>query len=152
HIQSLFERVSADYRPNGYWLDFQETIPFLCESFHTHRNDFGEGFNLTQDTIKQAVLSAVDKPTMELRFPVANLNNKPYANIWQSIDSPGDFDTMRLCSMMMRPFGRGVGRGTDEIFRPPDETPATGSKFPATGVLGGVPPIGPILGGAPRSH
>ena len=152
HLRSLFERVSADYRPNGYWLDFQETVPFLCESFHAHRSDFGEGFNLTQDTIKQTVLSAVDKPTIELRFPVANLNNKPYANIWQSIDSPGDFDTMRLCSMMMRPFSRGVVMGTDEMYWPPDADPATVSKFTATTVLSGVPAIGANFEVAPRSH
>ena len=152
HLKSLFERVSVDYRPNGYWLDFQETIPFLCESFHSHRSDFGDSYNLSQDTIKQTVLSAVDKPTIELRFPVANLNNKPYANIWQSIDSPGDFDTMRLCSMMMRPFSRGVVMGTDEMYWPPDADPATVSKFIATTVLSGVPAIGANFEVAPRSH
>ena len=152
HLKSLFERVSADYRPNGYWLDFQETIPFLCESFHSHGSDFGEGFNLSQDTIKQTVLSAIDRPTVELRFPVANLNNKPYGNIWQSIDSPGDFDTMRLCSMMMRPFSRGVVMGTDEMYWPPDADPATVSKFTATTVLSGVPAIGANFEQAPRSH
>jgi len=152
HLKSLFERVSADYRPNGYWLDFQETIPFLCESFHLHRGDFGEGFNLTQDTIKQTVLSAVDRPTVELRFPVANLNNKPFANIWQSIDSPGDFDTMRLCSLMMRPFSRGVVMGTDEMYWPADADTATVSKFTATTVLIGVPAIGANFELAPRFH
>lgn len=152
HLKSLFERVSADYQPNGYWLDFQETIPFLCESFHSHASDFGEGFNLSQDTIKQSVLSAIDRPTVELRFPVANLNNKPYGNIWQSIDSPGDFDTMRLCSMMMRPFSRGVVMGTDEMYWPPDADPATVSKFTATTVLSGVPAIGANFEQAPRSH
>jgi len=152
HIESLFERVSADYRPNGYWLDFQETIPFLCESFHSHRDDFGDGFNLAQDTIRRTVLSSVESPTVELRFPVANLNNKPYANIWQSIDSPGDFDTMRLCSLMMRPFSRGVVMGTDEMYWPPDTDPATVSKFTATTVLSGVPAIGANFETAPSSH
>jgi hypothetical protein len=152
HLKSLFERVSADYRPNGYWLDFQETIPFLCESFHLHRGDFGEAFNLTQETIKQTVLSAVDSPTLELRFPVANLNNKPFANIWQSIDSPGDFDTMRLCSLMMRPFSRGVVMGTDEMYWPAEADPATVSKFTATTVFSGVPAIGANFEVAPRSH
>jgi hypothetical protein len=152
HLKGLFERVSADYRPNGYWLDFQETIPFLCESFHAHGSSFGEGFNLTQDTIKQTVLSAVENSTIELRFPVANLNNKPFANIWQSIDSPGDFDTMRLCSLMMRPFSRGVVMGTDEMYWPADADPATVSKFTATTVLSGVPAIGANFELAPRSH
>ena len=152
HLKELFERVSADYRPNGYWLDFQETIPFLCESFHLHRSDFGEAFNLAQDTIKQTVLSSIESPTVELRFPVANLNNKPYANIWQSIDSPEDFDAMRLCSMMMRPFSRGVVMGTDEMYWPPDADPATVSKFAATTVLSGVPAFGANLEWAPRFH
>ncbi|MCI0420771.1 MAG: hypothetical protein L0312_16350 [Acidobacteria bacterium] len=152
HLKALFERVSTDYCPDGYWLDFQETIPFLCESFHSDEGDFGQGFNLTQDTIKQTVLSAVDRPTVELRFPVANLNNKPYANLWQSIDSPGDFDTMRLCSLMMRPFSRGVVMGTDEMYWRPDADPVTVGKFAATTVLSGVPAFGANFEDAPRSH
>jgi hypothetical protein len=152
HLKSLFQRVSADYRPNGFWLDFQETIPFLCDSFHGHDVDFGEAFNLAQETIKQTVLSAINRPTIELRFPVANLNNKSFANIWQSIDSPGDFDTMRLCSMMMRPFSRGVVMGTDEMYWPSDADPVTVSKFTATTVLSGVPAIGANFETAARSH
>src|SRR5262245_5619790 len=152
HLKELFERVSADYRPNGYWLDFQETIPFLCESFHQHRDDFGQAFTAAQETIKETVLSSIENPTVELRFPVANLNNKPHANIWQSIDSPEDFDTMRLCSLMMRPFSRGVVMGTDEMYWPPDADPATVSKFVATTVLSGVPAIGANLELAPRFH
>jgi hypothetical protein len=83
---------------------------------------------------------------------VANLNNKSYGNLWQSIDSPGDFDTMRLCSMMMRPFSRGVVMGTDEMYWPPDTDAATVSKFTATTVLSGVPAIGANFEQAPRSH
>ncbi|MBM3804402.1 MAG: hypothetical protein FJW26_19055 [Acidimicrobiia bacterium] len=152
HLKSLFERVSNDYRPSGYWLDFQETVPFLCESFHEHQHDFSDGFNLSQKQIKQAVISTIEYPTVELRFPVANLNNKPYGNIWQSIDSPGDFDTMRLCSMMMRPFSRGVVMGTDEMYWPPGANAATVSKFAATTVLSGVPAIGANFGAAPKFH
>jgi hypothetical protein len=152
HLKALFERVSGEYAPNGYWLDFQDTIPFLCESFHQHPVGFGEGFKISQDVIKQSVLERISRPTVELRFPVANLNTKPHANLWQSIDSPGDYDMMRLCSLMMRPFSRGIVMGTDEMYWPADADEKTVGKFVATTVLSGVPAIGADFQKAPRFH
>ncbi len=152
YLTSLMERVSQSYRPNGYWLDFQETVPFLCESFHRHATSFGEGLNQAQETIARTALDHIPQATVEMRFPVANLNNKPYANIWQSIDSPRDFDTMRLCTIRMRPFSRGVVMGTDEMYWSPDTDDATVGKFAATTVLSGVPAFGANFLDAPRSH
>lgn len=152
YLKGLMERVSGSYRPNGYWLDFQETIPFLCESFHRHTVNFGQGLNQAQETIARTALDHIPQATVEMRFPVANLNNKPYANIWQSIDSPGDFDTMRLCTIRMRPFSRGVVMGTDEMYWPPDTDEVTAGKFAATTVLSGVPAFGANFLDAPRSH
>jgi hypothetical protein len=152
YLKSLFERVSKDYRPNGYWLDFQDTIPFLCESFHGHWTGFGEGFNQSQEMVKRTVLQEVPQATVELRYPVANLNTKPHANLWQSIDSPADFETMRLCSMMMRPFSRGIVMGTDEMYWPSGADQNTVGKFVATTVLSGVPAIGANFEEAPRFH
>jgi hypothetical protein len=152
YLKSLIERVSSTYRPNGYWMDFQDTIPFTCEAFHAHAGDFGSSFNESQEIIRKTVLEQVPQGTIELRFPVANLNNKPYANLWQSIDSPEDFDTMRLCTIMMRPFSRGVVMGTDETYWPPETDDVTVSKFVATTVLSGVPAFGANFDAAPRSH
>ncbi|MBI4457316.1 MAG: hypothetical protein HY644_15665 [Acidobacteria bacterium] len=152
YMRSLFDRVSETYFPDGYWLDFQETIPFTCEARHKHTSTFGRAFGAAQDAIKESVLRHIAAPTVELRYPVANLNNKRYGNLWQSIDSPNDFDAMRLYSMAMRPFSEGVVIGTDEMYWPPNATTTTVAKFAATTVLSGVPAFGANFLKSPQSH
>jgi len=152
HLRSLFERVSQNYRPSGYWLDFQDFMPFLCESPHSHTASFGEGYNASQQQIKDTVLDQSSQPTVEIRYPIANLNNKSYANLWQSLDSPGDYDGMRLCSLLLRPFSRGIVMGTDEMYWPPESDDTTVAKFVATTIFSGVPAFGPNFMRGPSSH
>src|SRR3989442_15641891 len=87
-----------------------------------------------------------------MRYPVANLNNKPYGNLWQSIDSPEDFDGMRLCNLMMRPFSQGVVMGTDEMYWSPAADDTTVAKFVITTIFSGVPAMGANFQQAPQSH
>jgi len=152
YLRSLFERVGSDYRPDGYWLDFQEMVPFLCEAAHKHIAPFGGGFNRSQSAIKEAIIGLGTNPTVEMRYPSANLNNKRFTNLWQSVDFPGDFDAMRLCSMMMRAFSRGVVMGTDEMYWPVETDDTTAAKYVATTVFSGVPAIGADFVNGPRSH
>ena len=152
YLQSLFRRVGADYQPNGYWLDFEETVPFLCEAQHEHAAPFGAGFNFSQAAIKGAILEQNRKATVEMRYPSANLNNKRFANLWQSIDFPNDFDSMRLCNMMMRPFSEGLVMGTDQMYWPANSDETTVARFVATTVFSGVPAVGANLLDAPLSH
>ena len=79
--------------------------------------------------------------TVEMRYPGANLNNKRFANLWQSIDFPGDFDAMRLCSLMMRPFSEGVVMGTDEMYWPVETDEVTVARYVATTVFSGCRPL-----------
>ncbi len=87
-----------------------------------------------------------------MRYPGANLNNKRFANLWQSIDFPGDFDAMRLCSLMMRPFSEGVVMGTDEMYWPVETDEMTVARYVATTVFSGVPAIGANLLDGPATH
>ena len=152
YLKSLFRRVGTDYQPDGYWLDFQETVPFLCEAQHQHTTSFGGGFNQSQSNIMESVLEQNPNATVEMRYPGANLNNKRFANLWQSIDFPGDFDAMRLCNLMMRPFSAGVVMGTDEMYWPAETDEKTVGKYVATTVFSGVPAIGANLLDGPSSH
>lgn len=152
HLKLLFSRLAANYQPNGYWLDFQEMVPFLCEARHAHARSFGAGYNAAQEEIANTIQTTLKNPTIELRYPFANLNNKRFANLWQSLDFPGDFDGMRLCTLMMRPFSEGVVMGTDEMYWPESLDDSTVAKFVATTVLTGVPAIGANFLLAPASH
>jgi len=152
YLSSLFRRVGSHYQPDGYWLDFQETVPFLCEARHGHTASFGGGFHASQAAIKEAVLEQNRNATVEMRYPGANLNNKRFANLWQSVDFPGDFDAMRLCTMMMRPFSAGVVMGTDEMYWPVEADATTVARYVATTVFSGVPAIGANLLDGPPVH
>ena len=152
YLRSLFRRVGTDYQPDGYWLDFQETVPFLCEAQHNHTTSFAGGFHESQAAIKESVLEQNSNATVEMRYPGANLNNKRFANLWQSIDFPGDFDAMRLCSLMMRPFSEGVVMGTDEMYWPVETDETTVGRYVATTVFSGVPAIGANLLDGPPTH
>ncbi|HEV8131906.1 MAG TPA: hypothetical protein VGQ81_11695 [Acidobacteriota bacterium] len=152
YMKSLFDRVSDSYHPDGYWLDFQDFVPFLCQATHKHASTFGGGFNISQNEIAESAIENLGRPTLELRYPVANLNNKRYANLWQSTDSPEDFDQMRLCNLIMRPFSKGVVMGTDEMYWSPSADETTAAKFIITTVFSGVPAIGADFRRAPRSH
>ncbi|MBM3803463.1 MAG: hypothetical protein FJW26_14275 [Acidimicrobiia bacterium] len=152
YLRELFRRVGSDNPSDGYWLDFQENVPFLCESQHRHTAPVGGGFERSQAAIKRSILETNPNATVEVRYPSANLNNKRFANLWQSIDFPGDFDAMRLCTLMMRPFSDGVVMGTDQMYWPMDAEDTTVARYVATTVFTGVPAIGANLLEGPPSH
>ena len=79
---------------------------------------------------------------MEMRYPFANLNNKPYVQLWQPSDSPNDFEAMRLQAMNMRPFSSGVLMGTDEMYWDPTLSDTEAARFMSTVVFTGVPYFG----------
>jgi hypothetical protein len=82
---------------------------------------------------------------VQFRAPYANLHNKSYANVWQSEDSPGDFDHMRISALRFRPFSKGVVFASDQLYWPESESEIKISKYMMTSVMVGVPSFGPDL-------
>src|SRR5678809_52885 len=108
YLRNLFTEVATKYKPEGYWLDFIDGMPTYCIAPHTHTYPlFGDGLKRSLQTIKDTILTYDPDAIVHFRARYANLNTKPYANIWQSGDSPADFDRMRLNSMRLRPFSKG---------------------------------------------
>jgi hypothetical protein len=101
--------------------------------------------------MKRAIRIVNPAAGVHFRAPYANLNTKAFANIWQSEDSPGDFDRMRLNSLRMRPFSSGVVMASDQMYWPSTADETTVSRFIATSVLTGVPAMGPDLIAAPAT-
>jgi hypothetical protein len=73
------------------------------------------------------------------------LNIKSFAYIWQSGDSPGDFDQMRLNTIRLRPFSKGVVFAADQMYWDEGTPEAEVAKFIMTSVMIGVPAFGPTL-------
>lgn len=150
HMAGLMDRIMDDYRPDGLWFDWQDFIPSVCSALHYHDfASFGEGYNSTQQVILDSVRLHNSNTFMEMRWPFANLNNKPYTQLWQPTDSPRDFEAMRLRAMNMRPFSSGVLMGTDEMYWDPTLSETDAARFMSTVVFTGVPYFGPNLIAAP---
>jgi hypothetical protein len=143
YLKSLFTEIATNYKPDGFWIDFIEQIPIFCIANHPHDYaTFGEGLRAAFESIRSAILQNVANPVVFNRSTYANLNNKPYANVWQPNDSPGDFDLMRTRALQMRPFSRGVAFASDEMFWPDTADDASVAKFVMTTVMVGAPALG----------
>ena len=153
HMIELFGRIMDAYRPDGFWFDWQEDIQGVCFAPHYHDYaQFGEGYNATQQAITDTIRQRDPDTLMEMRWPSANLNNKPYVQLWQPTDSPEDFEAMRLRAMNMRPFSAGVLMGTDEMYWSPKVSDVEAARFMASVVFTGVPYFGPNLLNEPESR
>jgi hypothetical protein len=146
YLRKLFTEVATTYKPEGYWLDFIDGMSSYCIAPHTHTYAlFGDGLRRSLQTIKDTILSNDPDAIVHFRARYANLNTKPFANIWQSGDSPGNFDQMRLNSIRLRPFSKGVVFAADQMYWDEGTPEAEVSKFIMTSVMIGVPAFGPTL-------
>ena len=146
YLRDLFTEMAGKYKPDGYWLDFIDGLAIYCVAPHVHNyNTFGEGLHADLETIKSTILSTNPGATVHFRAKYANLNNKSFANVWQSEDSPGDFDRMRLNALRLRPFSKGVVFASDQLYWPPSTEESEVAKFIMTSVMVGVPALGPNL-------
>jgi hypothetical protein len=152
-MKDLFGRILDTYLPDALWFDWQEDIPQACNASHLHDFDrFGEGYNATQQTIMDAIRERSSDIFVDMRWPFANLNNKPYTHLWQPIDTPGDYEAQRLRAMVMRPFSAGIVMGTDEMYWDPKISDTEAARFMASVVFTGVPYFGPNLQAEPASR
>ncbi|HYR84070.1 MAG TPA: hypothetical protein VE422_08335 [Terriglobia bacterium] len=146
YLKNLFVEMEGKYKPQGYWLDFLDGLATYCVAPHQHSDAlFGDGFRKTLDIIKTTILSSNPDAVVQFRAKYANLNTKPFANVWQTGDSPSDFDGMRLNSMHLRPFSKGVVFAADQMYWPDSTDEVSVSRFIMTSVMVGVPAFGPTL-------
>jgi hypothetical protein len=152
YLKNLFVEMEGKYKPQGYWLDFIDGLATYCVAPHQHSDaQFGDGFRKTLDIIKTTILSTNPDAVVQFRARYANLNTKSFANVWQTGDSPGDFDGMRLNSMHLRPFSKGVVFAADQMYWPDSTDEVSVSRFIITSVMVGVPAFGPTLIYSPHS-
>jgi hypothetical protein len=152
YLRELFSEMEAKYHPDGYWLDAMDLMPTMCAASHRHDYRlFGEGFRAALDAIGSTVLAHNPAAVVQMRYPYANLHTKPYANVWQTPDSPGNPDQMHLLALKLRPFSNGVVFASDQLYWPSSASEAESAKAAMTSVLVGVPSIGVDLITAPAS-
>jgi hypothetical protein len=146
YLKDLFTEMAETYRPEGYWIDFLDGMSSYCVGPHAHTYPlFGDGFTRALQTIKETVLAHDPQAIVHFRARYANLNTKSFANIWQSGDSPGSYDQMRLNSIRLRPFSKGVVFAADQLYWDEGHSETEVSKYIMTSVMTGVPAFGPTL-------
>jgi hypothetical protein len=152
YLKNLFTDVATKYNPEGYWLDFIDGMPTYCIASHNHSYDlFGDGFRHSLQTIKDTILTYNPRAIVHFRERYSNLNTKSFASVWQSGDSPDDFDRMRLNTIRLRPFSKGVVFAADEMYWPDGISDTQVAKFIMTSVMVGVPAFGSTLLYSPPS-
>jgi hypothetical protein len=152
YLRTLFTEMATRYRPEGYWLDFIDGIASHCTAPHRHEQEsFGDGLKKSLETIKNTILGANPNAIVHFRARYANLNTKSYSNIWQTGDSPGNYDAMRLGSIRLRPFSKGIVFAADQMYWPEGIGDVETSRFVMTSIMTGVPAFGPNLMSAPPS-
>ena len=146
YLKNLFSEMATRYNPDGYWLDFIDGMSTFCVAGHRHTySTFGDGFKRSLDAVKTTILAANPNATVHFRARYANLFTKPYANVWQSEDSPGSYDQMRLNALRLRPFSKGVVFAADQMYWAPGTPDTRVAKFIMTSVMTGVPAFGANL-------
>jgi alpha-galactosidase len=152
YLRQLFSEMEVRYHPEGYWLDAMDFIPAMCAAQHKHDYpSFGDGLSASLEAIRSTVLAYNPATVVQFRGPYANLNTKPYGSVWQTPDSPGSPEQMRLLALKMRPFSNGVVFASDQLYWPEAFNEAGAAKAAMTVVLTGVPSFGLNVLTAPPS-
>lgn len=110
--QYLIERLSdlaAQHRIDGFWIDYLDTCPTVCDAPHRHDiSDYAQAMNTMLEGIYQAVAKSNKNATVEYRVPYGNLFTKRHANVFETTDAPGDWSANMLMGTFVRAYSNGV--------------------------------------------
>ena len=153
HVARTAERVMREFALDGLWIDFMDSIPRECKAQHQHiYESMGEGFAECIKAIHQAITRVNPQAFIEFRLTHANLHNKRYANIYETSDTPHDFDLNRRLGIITRSLARGIVVKADPTIWNYGERDENVAKHMATMVMGGVPALSVDLRKIPESH
>jgi hypothetical protein len=152
-LREICVRMIRDYGANGIWMDFMDAIPRSCNAPHEHvAESLGAGFTSCARDMFEAIIHVKRDAIVEYRLQHANLNNKLFANVFETTDTPFDPDTNRLLGIIVRTFGAGMAMKPDPAIWRPEDSDTVAAKSCATMVMGGVPSFSLDLPHLPESH
>lgn len=149
------------YNLDGMWMDFVDSIPMVaCKGAHKHDYDtHGGGYTANMTKIMDAIRQANPNALIEFRLNHSNINNKQFANILETNDTPLNFQSNRDMLVYVRTFVDGCVPKTDPTMwlRSRDEGKTTPSidlvgRFMATMVSVGVPSVSQDFTKIPESN
>lgn len=153
HLRESSAHIMRDFRPDGIWMDFLDGIPRTCTADHKHvAESLGAGFNDCARAMFQTITQAKPDAIIEYRIQHANLNNKPFANVWQTTDTPYDYEMNRLLGINLRTFADGMVIKTDPAIWRPNDSDVIAAKSCSTMIMGGVPSFSLDLPALPEKH
>ncbi|MDO8587774.1 MAG: alpha-galactosidase [Armatimonadota bacterium] len=107
--------VFRNYNVDGMWMDFLDSVPLIaCKG--THKHDYqthGEGYNAAMTKIASAVREVNPKALIEIRLGSSNINNKLFANVLETYDTPLGRHENRGLLVYVRTLADGCAPKTD---------------------------------------
>jgi len=154
HVAKLLARIITDYDVDGLKLDFIDSIPSaLCVAEHEHNYEsLGLAMDVCLRKIREAIDTACPGALIEYRTRYANINNRPYANLFRASDCPLDYDLNRKLCTVLRSFSEGVAVHVDPVLWHPQEEIRNIAKTMMTAILVGVPTVGMNLVEIPKDQ
>ena len=143
------------------WWDFIDSVPIAdCKGPHKHDFEtFGQGYNSAMTKIVNAVREVKPDALIEIRLNSSNINNKLFANVLETNDTPLCSDDNRGLLVYVRSMAAGVVAKTDPTMwlrsrdegkvTPPDELVG---RYMAAMITVGVPAVSQDFTKMPESN
>lgn len=160
-LAAQIARVFTQYHLDGMWWDFIDSVP-IAECAGPHKHDyqtFGQGYNAAMAKIVDAVHDVRPDALIEIRLGSSNINNKLFANVLETYDTPLSPDDNRGLLVYVRTMSAGCVPKTDPTMwlrsseegkvSPPDELVG---RYMATMITAGVPAVSQDFTKMPESN
>ncbi len=149
-LAAQLKRVFEQYHLDGMWWDFIDSIPIVdCGGPHKHDyQTFGQGYNSAMTKIVNAIHEVKPDALIEIRLGSSNINNKLFANVLETYDTPLSPDDNRALLVYVRTMSAGCVPKTDPTMwlRAREEAKKDAAdelvgRYMATMITAGVPAV-----------
>lgn len=102
------------YHIDGMWWDFIDSVPiYNCQGHKHDYETYGQGYNANMTKIVDAIHAVKPDALIEIRLKSSNINNKLFANVLETYDTPLWFQDNRQLLVYVRAFAAGCVPKTD---------------------------------------
>ncbi|MDO8684816.1 MAG: alpha-galactosidase [Armatimonadota bacterium] len=149
------------YHVDGMWWDFLDSVPIIkCMANHKHDYDtHGRGYTAAMTKIMKAIHEINPNALIEVRLNHSNINNKLFANVLETNDTPLYYQDNRDMLVYVRTFVDGCVPKTDPTMWQRSSEEGTkaiadevAGRFMATMITAGVPSVSQDFTKMPESN
>ena len=148
------------YNVDGMWWDFLDSVTMVeCRGHDHDYQTYGQGYNANMTKIMDAVRKVNPNALIEIRLNSSNINNKLFANVLETYDTPLNYPDNRGLLVYVRTLVNGCVPKTDPTMwvRSRDEGKLVPEddlvgRYMATMITVGVPAVSQDFTKMPESN